>query len=133
MTETKYGKFVIDAVRKTRLGQGVQLHREELGTDCIIAYNCISKPIYMHQEPHAHDFQQFLGFIGGNPMNLHEFGAEIELSLGEEGEKHIIDKTTIVSIPPGLIHCPLNFKTVDKPIVFLEIMLTSAYKRATPS
>ncbi len=63
-----------------------------------------------------------------NPADIQDFGAEIEASLGPELEKHIITKTSCISIPANLPHCPLHIKKVTKPIVFLEISLTPAYK-----
>ena len=70
-----------------------------------------------------------LCFFGGNPRNVKDFGAEIELYLGEESEKHVINQSTIVSIPPNLLHCPLNFKMVVKPIIFMEITLEREYTK----
>ncbi len=71
-------------------------------------------------------------FIGGNPMDFKDFGAEVEFVMGEEGEKHIINTTTWVYIPKGLLHCPLTFTKVDKPIMFGHIMFTPTYELAGP-
>ena len=61
-------------------------------------------------------------------MNVRDFGgAVVEICLGEEQEKHIIDSPAILSIPRGLPHGPMNFKIIPKPIIFLEIMLTRKY------
>ena len=62
-------------------------------------------------------------------MDIRDFGAEVELYLGDEGEKHIIDKTTVVHVPAGLSHCPLNFTKVDKPIIFMDIYPAAEYKQ----
>ena len=79
---------------------------------------------------HSHNYDELLYFIGGNPLNFFEFGAEAELSLGEEDEKHIIDSTSIVYVPKGLMHCPINFKKVDKPVMFMHICASPAYTRS---
>ena len=55
-------------------------------------------------------------------MNFKEFGSEVELVMGEEEETYLINTTTWVYVPAGLLHCPLNFKKVDKPIMFGHIM-----------
>jgi hypothetical protein len=81
------------------------------------------------KEPHKHDFHQILCFIGGDPNNIRDFGAGIEVYLGEEMEKHIITTNAALTIPPGLPHCPINFIRVDKPVVFLEVMLVGKYER----
>lgn len=74
-----------------------------------------------------HDFDQILCFLGTDPSNINDFQAEVELCLGEEAEKHIINKSTAVYVPKGLAHCPLNFKIIRKPVVFIDITLTSEY------
>ena len=94
-----------------------------------LRWNYITQPYLMEEKPHSHDFDQFLHFYGADPSNVREFGAEVELYLGEEGEKHVITATTIVHIPKGMIHCPLNFKKVDKPIIFMNVPLTPEYVR----
>jgi hypothetical protein len=53
----------------------------------------------------------------------------VELWLGEEQEKHIIDATSVVHIPKGLIHGPLIYRRVDKPIIFVDAFLAPIYKR----
>jgi len=133
---TKYGKYII----KEPLGKAN--HAEVPGPvlkmtgekDCngaplVMVCECITKPFLMVKDGHVHDFNQFLVFLGGNPQNMKEFGAEVELSLGDEGEKHIINTSAIVYVPKGLRHCPLNFKKVDKPIIFMDIGLTPTYAR----
>lgn len=97
--------------------------------DFSLLWNCVTEPYLMAEEPHTHDFDQFLHFYGANSMDIGDFDAEVELSLGEEGEKHIITETTVVHIPKGMIHCPLNFKVVNKPVIFMNVALTSEYIR----
>jgi hypothetical protein len=65
-------------------------------------------------------------------MNFRDFGAEVELVMGKEGEKHVITSTTFVYIPKGLLHCPLVFKKVDRPIMFGHVMFTSSYEPTRP-
>lgn len=132
MAETKYGKHILrDAFKTHHQLESLSANGDELDADCIITHQGMYKPELMLKEGHKHDFHQILCFIGGDTMNVRDFGAEVEICLGEEGEKHIIDSTTIVSMPPGLVHGPLNFKKVAKPIIFLEIMLTRQYGRET--
>ncbi len=99
------------------------------GLNIRIAYNCVSKPFLMINKAHKHEHDQYLCFIGGNPEDIRKFGGEAELSLGEEGEKYVINKTTIVHIPPGFVHCPLNFTKVNKPIIFMDIYCGSEYEQ----
>ncbi len=95
-------------------------------------YSYFTGPPFQFEEPHKHDYDQFLCFLG-TPENAREFDAEVEVSLGDEGEKYLVDKTTIVHIPAGLTHCPLNFKRVDKPVLLVNITLSPKYvKKTTP-
>jgi hypothetical protein len=93
----------------------------------------VLRPIYraykMIPEGHRHNVAEILYFIGGDPMNFKEFGAEVEFVMGEgdEAETHIITTTTWVYVPANVMHCPLEFKRVDKPIMFGHIMFAPSY------
>ena len=97
-----------------------------------LLWNCVTEPYMMAEEPHSHDFDQFLHFYGADSMDISSFDAEVEFSLGEEGEKHIITETTVVHIPKGMIHCPLYFKVVNKPVIFMNVALTPEYAKPKP-
>ena len=60
-----------------------------------------------------------------------DFDAEIEICIGEELEMHVITQSSIVYLPKGLRHCPLNLKRVGHPILFEKIYFTpdSLYDR----
>ena len=130
MAEKKYGKYFIrEPIEEGKFAPNMRFSSSFVDTNFSIRWHYVTGPWLMEGEPHAHDFDQFSCFLGGNPVNIRDFGAEIELFLGEEGEKHIISATTIVYIPKGLIHGPLNFKRVDKPVMFINIPLTSKYTK----
>jgi hypothetical protein len=140
MPVTKYGKYI----KREPLGTFADLHPELTGIEnfrCMgkpwgvnysVSTTAIDKPFLMEPGPHVHPYDEFLCFIAGNPMNLRDFGAEIELCLGEEQEKHIINSSTAVYIPKELPHCPLNFKVIKKPIVFMVVMLGDYIKKPVP-
>lgn len=92
---------------------------------------CITEPLEMKAQLHAHDYDQLLYFIGSNPRNLYDFDAEIEITLGEEKEKQVITTSSIVYIPKGMLHCPINFKLVNKPIIFMHLSFSPIYSRST--
>lgn len=129
--KTKYGKHILREAFKTHHQlECLSAHGDELDCDCIITHQVIYKPELMLKESHVHDdFVQILCFLGTNPLDVRDFGgAEIEICLGEEEEKHIINSPAIVSVQKGLPHGPLNFKHIPKPVIFLEVMLTRRYK-----
>ena len=57
------------------------------------------------------------------PLQRFDLGAEVEMCMGEELEKHVFTRPTIISLPPGLVHCPLEITRVDRPIIQIEMML----------
>ncbi len=127
---SKYGKYIVtDIVTKIPEYGGPSLlsHKGELNADVSLGYHCVSKPI-LFDGTHTHNNAELLCFIGGNPLDITDLGAEIDVSLGAEHEKHLITRTSCISIPPNLPHCPLNIRKVTKPIIFLEISLTKQYK-----
>jgi hypothetical protein len=135
MTDSKYGRLILtdklirDIPHYT--GKSIVAHDGELDTDCSMGYHCISKPMSFDR-PHSHDFPEMLCFIGGNPVDICDLGAEIEITLGEERETHTITSTAVVVLPAGLLHCPIVFKKVEKPLVFLEVSLTRIWKPVPP-
>ena len=59
--------------------------------------------------------------IGTNPDDPTDLGAEVELQMGAEREKHIMTKSTVVFIPANVIHCPYIIRRTDRPWIFVEI------------
>jgi hypothetical protein len=134
MAEGKYGKYFF----KNPIAEGKYAHRlvfssrqhEEVGEkNYSIFWNCITESFLMVNEAHAHNFDQFLHFYGGNSRDITEFDAVIEMSLGEECDKHTITEPTVLYIPSGLMHCPLNFKVINKPVIFMNVALTPEYTK----
>jgi hypothetical protein len=71
--------------------------------------------------PHTHDSAEILFHIGTNPDDPTDLGAEIEFFMGEEMERHVVDKTTAIFIPPNVIHAPWKPLRIDRPFLFLEV------------
>jgi hypothetical protein len=94
------------------------------GANFSMGWSYLTKPFLMVAEAHTHDFDQIIFFLGGDPGNVADFGAEVEMHLGEDQEKYIINYTSCVYIPAGLMHCPLNIKSVTRPITFIDITLS---------
>ncbi len=140
MAETKYSQYVI---REPKMRPP---HAEI--TAPIVAFNrgrvdfpevkfsinweLIQVPFVMEKAGHTHDWDQLLCFIGSDMNNMFDFGAEIEFFMGEgaELERFFINTTTIIYVPRGVIHGPLEYKKVHKPILFNNIVLSDTYGRA---
>ena len=128
MAESKYGKYLFkNPIVKGKFGPRLifysRQHPEVGEKNFSVLCNCVTEAHTMVQDAHAHDFDQFLHFYGANSLNITEFDAEVELSLGEEGEKHIISTPSYVIIPEGLQHGPINTRKVERPFGFYMIRL----------
>lgn len=99
------------------------------GSDIVVGYGAIDKPVNALTEPHTHPYDEYVLLLGGDPMNLDEFDAEVDFCLGKEQEKHVIDTAAVVYCPAELPHCPINFRVVNKPIVVVTITLGKEYTR----
>ncbi len=121
----KYSQLVRDIPHYG--GKSILAHDGELDTDLSIGYHCIANKMSFDRV-HAHDFVELLCFIGPDPTNMYDLGAEVVVTLGEEREQHVITQSAIVSIPAGLVHCPITFTRVDRPLIFLEISQTRIWK-----
>jgi hypothetical protein len=99
--------------------------KETTGANLTIHWFSIKEPLVFYHPPHSHAYKQYELFMGGNPMNVADFDAEVEISLGEEAETHIINSTAMVHIKEGLVHRHINFKRVGKPIMFVQFLLKS--------
>jgi hypothetical protein len=129
MPSTKYGKYVIK--KPVAIGgygpEFIYTGEKEYGSDFTIMFLRITEPTLMEESAHSHDFDMYLYFMSFDPDNMGELGAYIEIGLGEEQEIHKITTPTTVYIPAGMIHCPLEFKRVDKPVLFVHCTLASKY------
>lgn len=71
---------------------------------------------------HEHDYDEILMFLGNDPANPDDLGAEVFMTI--EGEKHVLTTTSSVFIPRGTKHCPLGFHGVDRPFRFFAVALS---------
>ena len=81
-----------------------------------VGFQIFVKPFFLDKMPHIHPVEEYLIFLGGTFPNVFDFDAKISLTLGEEMEEYLITQPTIVRIPAGVQHCPLNFIEINKPV-----------------
>ncbi|MFC2038527.1 hypothetical protein ACFLUG_02010 [Chloroflexota bacterium] len=75
---------------------------------------------------HVHDdYDEIIGFFGGDPDNPNDLGGEIEFWI--EDEMYSITKSTMIFAPRGIRHCPLRVVRVDKPIFHFTIVPDGDY------
>jgi hypothetical protein len=69
-------------------------------------------------EGHTHPEAEALIWVGLNPRDLGYLGAEIEIGMGPEFERHVFNKPTCVICPEGFVHLPVITRWVDDPYAF---------------
>ena len=129
MTAKKYSQYVIQKpVAAGGYGpEFIYTGNKEYKSNFTIMFLRITAPTLMEEYAHSHDFDMYLYFMSFDPDNMGELGAEIEIGLGPERELYQIKVPTTVYIPAGMIHCPLEFKKVTKPILFIHATLAEKY------
>ena len=97
-----------------------------LGGDTTIEFGSIVYPGKIGKEPygaHSHDYNQVLYFMGGDCNEMGELNAEIELCMGPEKEKLLINSTTAAYIPKGFAHFPATVTRMNKRFYYMEVSL----------
>jgi hypothetical protein len=129
MEKTKYGQYVIPKnVTKPEPYPTMEwIGNVDYHTNMTFMITKVVAPCRMEEFPHSHDFDMYLHFVSYDFEHMDDLFAEIVIGLGEEQELHTITSPTSVYIPAGLIHCPLIFKRVDKPLILFHTSIASKY------
>jgi hypothetical protein len=128
MAETKYGDCVVTLpVRKIRDTEIMSVGAAELNglnIHIIYAYAYNTGITGLSRKPHVHNYDEAVFFIGSDPRNFSDLGAEVEMSIGTEEEKHVFNKATAIVLPGGLPHCPIVTRSIEKPYLCMAVSLT---------
>ena len=128
MTETKYRKLRLNELDPERRHQGFGRWPQTIlftdndiieGSNHFWASWVTSLPIPAHG-PHTHSHDELLVMLGSDPDNPKDLGCEVELCMGPEMEKHLITESTLVYVPANLVHCPIRFRNLRKPFIFVQ-------------
>jgi len=132
--KTKYGKcFVKLPVRKmgetSMFSAGADILN---GFPCniIYAFGLGVGQLGMSTEPHVHDHDEVVYFIGSDYRNIGDLGAEVNFKIGpkDQEEDHIFSEPTAVVIPEGVWHCPMETLKFEKPFLCMAVSLTTKYE-----
>jgi hypothetical protein len=139
MFKPRYQKYVVPARTDQSVSKQITVPQVNIfgGKDLenlpfAMNWSLLTKPLLMVAYSHTHAFNQVILFMGGDPQDVSKFDAEIEIYLGEEVEKQVITSPSFIYIPSGLWHGPLNIKTVNKPIMYMDFPLTPRYAMKEP-
>ena len=142
MNESKYQKYVlkepkiampprkITSVPTYSLSEELMSGFEKL--ECNLNFVAILAPHVLADPPHKHDCDERLFFISTDPQNTYDLGGEVEVALGEEWERHVINTSAIICLPRGLQHCPIWVSRVDRPFYFGHLLLAAKYGTNAP-
>jgi hypothetical protein len=129
MAEGKYDYLkTTDILRDTVYPPFINMLFFELkdAEDFQIRFTHVSVPFDGKEDAHAHDFAQVFLFVPC-AEDLKAYDAETDLYLGEEGDKVVINETTALYVPAGMVHCPIIHKRVGTPFFFVNCPITGKY------
>jgi hypothetical protein len=141
MAESKYEKYIIRHPARGKPG-AVPLPAEKVGRidppyaflgggrqikglDHMVEYLWIWKEyatgITPEKPPHKHDCEEIFLYLGTNKENPDDFGAEIDFWIGEgsESEKLSFNTSSLIYVPPNVVHTPIIYKKVNRPILLI--------------
>jgi hypothetical protein len=100
------------------------------GFNASFSFGFVKKPCVCHPMKGAlvHPYDECLVFAGTDNSNMLYLGGEVSIQLGEEGEEHTFYEPSVVLIPRGMPHGPVNFRRVDRAIAHYTIGLDPVYK-----
>jgi hypothetical protein len=137
MAKKKYAKYVFSEFREemnlpfmSKPQAYFRGARQIPGAGVNMGWQLFIKPILLETEPHTHDADEYLIFLGNDPSDwFSSFDAEIDLFLGKEMEKYLINKPTVVYIPANFTHCPLEFRVINRPVLFTALLQTPIFTK----
>ncbi|OGO31855.1 MAG: hypothetical protein A2Z29_04505 [Chloroflexi bacterium RBG_16_56_11] len=98
----------------------------------IVEYGIISGDIAIGAdnyvtEPHKHNYEEIFLFLGTDPKDTRDLGAEVEFWIGEgkDREKIIFNTSSSIYVPPGVVHFPQYWRKVTRPVITVVIMPTT--------
>ncbi len=95
------------------------------GIDMMIIYESMKRGPYRigpdPDKPHTHATTQVMCFVGTDPEDMGDLGADFEICLGKEMEKHTFNRSTAVITQPWVPHWPGGIVTLDWPMVMCDI------------
>jgi hypothetical protein len=68
-----------------------------------------------------HKYPEVFMHLGTDPDNPLDLGAEVEMFVGPEMEKHIITRSTIICLPANFPHSPWRIQKVTRPFLIVTV------------
>ena len=127
--------YAKDAPASAEMGPGnadmlVWLFGPDLeGFELNFTWGYYSQPGKWHRggESHTHPEEEILCLVGIDPDDINNMGAEIELGMGENDERHFSNKPFVAVIPKGFPHLPQITRWADRPYGFMVVCLSGSH------
>ena len=71
--------------------------------------------------PHVHKEVELIFLIGSDAYHPEDLGGSVTMSFGEEMEEHIIDRTSCIYVPSGLVHGFYRVLSCHSPFIFFRV------------
>ena len=71
--------------------------------------------------PHEHKYPEVFIHLGTDKDHPWDLGAEVEMYVGPEMEKHVFNRSTIICLPAELPHGPWRVLKVTRPFVVVTV------------
>jgi mannose-6-phosphate isomerase-like protein (cupin superfamily) len=79
-------------------------------------------------EEHRHDYDEVIGFVGAHKEDPHDLGGDVTIWI--DGNKHTLSKSSLIFVPAGMKHGPVQIDRIDYPIFSVNIALVGKYSRS---
>jgi len=96
-------------------------------TDCVWLWDKHGTDAVATEEAHSHDFDEVIIFLGCKQENPRDLGGEIEFWI--EDEQYLLTESCLIFVPKGIRHCPLAFRSINSPVLFITEGNTAMYQR----
>jgi hypothetical protein len=85
-------------------------------------------------DKHKHDYEEIFMFLGTDPNDPRDLGAEVEFWIGEgeDMEKIVFTTSSSIYVPPGVAHFPQIWRKVKRPVLTVVVMPTTGKKKLKP-
>ncbi|MBN1177263.1 MAG: hypothetical protein JXA51_06245 [Dehalococcoidales bacterium] len=135
MAKTRYGHLIKNFTFKDYgqgdYRQGTKMAGSFFGYDVCMEYGtyyAAGKMSKSYKDAVAHDYDQVMIWMGTDTYDLGYLGAEVELCLGEEKEKHMITTATAVAVPKGMPYIPADVTRMDERFISMTVAMTAKTK-----
>ncbi len=125
-TDIKENTLLPDVIKNPTFGfRGA---RQIPGAGANFGWSYIVKPYFLDRVAHVHEGDEYLFFLGAQiPDSFSNYDFEVDFYFGQDQELYTITEPTLVFIPKGMIHAPLDFRKISKPLFFGMLLLTPSY------